>query len=309
MGIGAVLANARRQSGLTTAQVSQRTRIREALIEGIERDDFSGCGADFYARGHIRAIARVVGVDPEPLVEEYDATTEAVTREDIAPVRPARDGRPAPAAAAAPATPGSSPDTRAGQPAAPAGGGADRPVTALPARPRPGSGIPGTAMLPLSGPSRRAPWTIVLVLLLAAAVGVIAYQVVSDHSDSHSPAGKPDAARKTVVSPSASAPTIAASTPAATPSPTPSPTVNPANVVISLAVTAQPCWAQLTTADGTTVYQGTLSPGATMTWTESQAVTLVLGNPGSVTLTINGKAQTGLGVNPVTLSLAPGQTA
>jgi cytoskeleton protein RodZ len=308
MGIGAVLANARRRAGLTTAQVSQRTRIREALIEGIERDDFSGCGADFYARGHIRAIARVVGVDPEPLVREYDDTTEAVTREDIAPARTARDGKPAGTAAAAMA--GGQPDTPGGSAAGIAAG---RPVTALPARPRPGSGIPGTAMLPLSGPPRRAPWTIVLALLLVAAVGVIAYQVVSDHSDSHSPAGKPDAARRTVVSPSISAPTIAASTPAPTPSPTPTPTpspsVNPANVVISLAVTAQPCWAQLTTADGTTVYQGTLSPGATMTWTESQAVTLVLGNPGSVTLTINGKAQTGLGVNPVTLSLAPGQSA
>jgi hypothetical protein len=67
------LADARQRAGLTVAQVSERTRIRETVIRGIERDDYSGCGGDFYARGHIRGIAKAVGADPGPLVEEYDA--------------------------------------------------------------------------------------------------------------------------------------------------------------------------------------------------------------------------------------------
>jgi cytoskeletal protein RodZ len=71
--IGAALAEARQRAGLTVAQVSNRTRIRETVIRGIERDDYSGCGGDFYARGHIRGIAKAVGADPGPLVEEYDA--------------------------------------------------------------------------------------------------------------------------------------------------------------------------------------------------------------------------------------------
>jgi cytoskeletal protein RodZ len=70
--IGDTLAEARRQSGLTVTQVSQRTRIRETIIRGIEQGDFSACGGDFYARGHIRSIAAVVGADPEPLISEYD---------------------------------------------------------------------------------------------------------------------------------------------------------------------------------------------------------------------------------------------
>src|SRR5260370_19885893 len=74
MSIGAVLAAARHQAGLTITQVSQRTRIRETFVRGIEADDFSACGADFYARGHIRAIARAVGGAPEPLVREYDSS-------------------------------------------------------------------------------------------------------------------------------------------------------------------------------------------------------------------------------------------
>ena len=73
MSIGDTLAEARRQAGLTVTQVSQRTCIRETIIRGIEQGDYSACGGDFYARGHIRSIARAVGVDPEPLIREYDA--------------------------------------------------------------------------------------------------------------------------------------------------------------------------------------------------------------------------------------------
>jgi cytoskeletal protein RodZ len=71
--IGGALAEARSEAGLTINQVSERTRIRATIIRDIERDDYSTCGGDFYARGHIRAIARVVGVDPVPLIKEYDA--------------------------------------------------------------------------------------------------------------------------------------------------------------------------------------------------------------------------------------------
>jgi cytoskeletal protein RodZ len=73
VGIGGALAEARTEAGLTVTQVSERTRIREKLIRDIEHDDYSACGGDYYARGHIRAIARVVGTDPVPLIEEYDA--------------------------------------------------------------------------------------------------------------------------------------------------------------------------------------------------------------------------------------------
>src|SRR5713226_4185399 len=71
--IGEALAAARHQAGLTVAQVSQRTRIRQTIIRGIESDDYSLCGGDFYARGHIRGIAKAVGTDPAPLIREYDA--------------------------------------------------------------------------------------------------------------------------------------------------------------------------------------------------------------------------------------------
>jgi len=71
--IGETLADARRRAGLTVTQVSQQTRIRESIIRDIEQNDFSVCGGDFYARGHIRSIASVVGTDPVPLISAYDA--------------------------------------------------------------------------------------------------------------------------------------------------------------------------------------------------------------------------------------------
>lgn len=73
MSIGEDLAQARCRAGLSVTEVSRRTRIRETIIRGIEHDDYSACGGDFYTRGHIRAIAKAVGADPGPLIGEYDA--------------------------------------------------------------------------------------------------------------------------------------------------------------------------------------------------------------------------------------------
>jgi cytoskeletal protein RodZ len=71
--IGETLAEERQRAGLSVTQVSLQTRIRETVIRGMEADDFSLCGGNFYARGHIRSISRVIGIDPEPLVAEFDA--------------------------------------------------------------------------------------------------------------------------------------------------------------------------------------------------------------------------------------------
>ena len=94
MSIGDALASGRRQAGLTITHVSHRTCIRETIIRGIERGDFSGCGGDFYARGHIRSIAGAVGVNPDPLIEEYDATIgapQAISAADVfQPVTPVK---------------------------------------------------------------------------------------------------------------------------------------------------------------------------------------------------------------------------
>jgi cytoskeleton protein RodZ len=77
--VGETLSHARRTRGLSVDDVAIDTCIRATLIRAIEADDFSLCGGEVYARGHIRSIARVVGVDPEPLIGEHD-TARGATR-------------------------------------------------------------------------------------------------------------------------------------------------------------------------------------------------------------------------------------
>lgn len=72
MSVGQSLAAARADNGMTVEALSSATRIRATLIRAIENNDFSMCGGDVYARGHIRSIASVLGVDPEPFIAEYD---------------------------------------------------------------------------------------------------------------------------------------------------------------------------------------------------------------------------------------------
>jgi Helix-turn-helix domain len=71
--LGAELRRARESLGLTVEDLADRTRIRPFVIECMEADDFSACGGDFYARGHLRMLARVLGVASEPLVQTYDS--------------------------------------------------------------------------------------------------------------------------------------------------------------------------------------------------------------------------------------------
>jgi cytoskeletal protein RodZ len=72
--IGPELAAARERLRLSVDQLAERTRIRPHVIEAIEIDDFAPCGGDFYARGHLRTLARVLGVDVAPLLATYDET-------------------------------------------------------------------------------------------------------------------------------------------------------------------------------------------------------------------------------------------
>ncbi|MFG2718314.1 helix-turn-helix domain-containing protein [Streptomyces sp. NPDC048416] len=70
--IGRALQQARIAAGLTVDEVSSSTRVRIPIVHAIEQDDFSRCGGDVYARGHIRTFAQAVGLDPAPLVAQYD---------------------------------------------------------------------------------------------------------------------------------------------------------------------------------------------------------------------------------------------
>ena len=240
MSIGESLADARRQAGLTVTQVSQQTRVRESIIRDIEQGDFSACGGDFYARGHIRSIAAVVGTDPVPLISEYDAdhgaTMGQLRASDV--FEPSR---------------------------------------------------------PIKIRERRSPsMTRIVIVVLLAIIGFAAYRLVSSHGNK---SGLAAGAATTSTHPSVRP------TPSGTASRTPAATSS--DVVIKVDAVEE-CWVQLTrTSDGSQIYMGVVPAGGSMTWTEKQGVSIRLGNPGGITLTVDGQLQPIKTVLPVTLSYTP----
>ena len=243
MSIGDTLAEARRQAGLTVTQVSQQTRIRETIIRGIEQGDFSACGGDFYARGHIKSIARAVGLDPDQAVALFEATH--------------------------------------GTPQAIRAAEVFEPSTPIQLKER-----------------RRLNWSVAMVAALAIIIGFVVYHAVSGPPHRATPAA---AAQHSSQS----------SSPAAHPSSSPPPPRTASysrELVIKLVVKAQPCWVEFTHYPGggyvTQVY---LQAGQRRTWRFKHAVSMQIGNPGSVVLTVNGRHRLspGVQVTPVTLSFHP----
>lgn len=72
MNLGAVLRSARTAAGISLEDLAALTSIRTGLISEMESNNFSHCGGDIYARGHLRNIAPKIGLDANSLVEMYN---------------------------------------------------------------------------------------------------------------------------------------------------------------------------------------------------------------------------------------------
>ena len=73
MSVGGTIRAAREASGLTLDEVAHATKLRATIPGAMEQDDFSHCGGSGYARGQLRTIAPVVGLDADALVELFVA--------------------------------------------------------------------------------------------------------------------------------------------------------------------------------------------------------------------------------------------
>ncbi|MEY2635107.1 MAG: hypothetical protein RIS75_1047 [Actinomycetota bacterium] len=73
MSVGARLAHARVQRGLTIEHVASMTKLRVSHIKKIEADDFEGVDAEVFIRAHLRVIAVAVGEDPVDILREYSS--------------------------------------------------------------------------------------------------------------------------------------------------------------------------------------------------------------------------------------------
>jgi len=70
--IGDEIRAARKGADLTIAEVADRAKLRVAVLQAIENDDFSLCGGDTYARGHLKVIAGILRIDSKSLLELFD---------------------------------------------------------------------------------------------------------------------------------------------------------------------------------------------------------------------------------------------
>lgn len=67
------LTMAREASGMSIEKISEKTNIRAAVIEDLEKNSVEVCGGIAYARGHLRSIAKVIKADADLLVSAIES--------------------------------------------------------------------------------------------------------------------------------------------------------------------------------------------------------------------------------------------
>jgi len=72
MPLGQYLAVAREEAGLSQAELADKVRLRTTVLMAIEDDDYSMCGGDVYARGHLKALATALELDPQAVLAIFD---------------------------------------------------------------------------------------------------------------------------------------------------------------------------------------------------------------------------------------------
>jgi transcriptional regulator with XRE-family HTH domain len=78
---GAVLAQRRREKGLSLRDVEQATKIRTRYLEGLEREDYSVLPDAVYVQGFLKTYANFLGLDGEQLSRELKEGRRAPRRE------------------------------------------------------------------------------------------------------------------------------------------------------------------------------------------------------------------------------------
>jgi hypothetical protein len=75
MSLGSTIKEARKRVGMSIEKLAERTSVRATLLRDFESDDFSKCGGDTYARGHVRNIANAQNVEPSLFLDNQSEVT------------------------------------------------------------------------------------------------------------------------------------------------------------------------------------------------------------------------------------------
>ena len=72
MSLGSMITKARKDAGLSIDDLSAATNIRGTLLREMESNNFSQCGGETYARGHLRNIAIKLNVEPQIFLTAFE---------------------------------------------------------------------------------------------------------------------------------------------------------------------------------------------------------------------------------------------
>lgn len=339
--IGALLLQARIDLKLTSREVCDLTRLTPETLRRVEAGQFEQCGGDVYARGHIRAYAQAVGLEPEPLLELYGTVhLPPLTKRDLRKPRtanpsaprsenplglPRKDARQAAAnrarAVLPTIVPGAVPSL---VPMAGATPPPDLPALKQPRRNDYTDADSGSAarlvdpVLADGAAVNEVPATFLggskaakaakgakpnWSLALLGAVGAVG-MVAAVQLWPHSASANTRAASSTATErPHAAA--QASARPAAPPPPSPS-AAPKAPVDLKITAKAQPVWIGVVNSAGQQLFGNMLAPGQTMEFTDSTRLDVTTADAAGVTLQLNGKDLAAAGAEgQVTASFGP----
>ena len=87
VGLGALLRSARAGRGLALQQVSNETKIPLRYLEALEHDRLEALPGGLYGRGHVRAYAQAIQLDPG-LLAQLERDLKASVKIEAVPERP-----------------------------------------------------------------------------------------------------------------------------------------------------------------------------------------------------------------------------
>jgi len=93
---GARMRRRREEQHIALAAIAEKTKIKQSLLDALERDDISHWPTGIFRRAFIRTYAHAIGLDPDAVVKEFfevfPETDDVVTTEALAAAADAARG-------------------------------------------------------------------------------------------------------------------------------------------------------------------------------------------------------------------------
>ncbi|WP_246116390.1 RodZ domain-containing protein [Denitromonas halophila] len=86
VGVGDMLRTTREHHGLSLVDVAQALKLTQRQVQALEDERFDALPGAAFARGFLRNYARLLGLDPEPLIQSLAQTSGVAAPAELAPI-------------------------------------------------------------------------------------------------------------------------------------------------------------------------------------------------------------------------------